>query len=565
MNEESRKRWEVAGAITPEVDAALKRYPRVLRQLLYNRCVKDEAASLQFLSAAPPEGADPYRLAGMSAAVDRIARAIDNGERIAVYGDYDADGVCATALMTTALSALGATVEPYIPNRFDEGYGLNNDALDELKNRRVSLVVTVDCGIRSLQEAGHAAAIGLDLIVTDHHDPGPDLPEALAVINPKLGGNEYPFNELAGVGTAYKLAIALAGRIPAPGFDPESLLDLVAIGTVADLVPLVSENRHLVREGLETLRTPQRQGLHALMHIAGVEPRTVTAGTIGFVLGPRLNAAGRLDSALAAYELLTTPEVMRAGELAQQLDRQNRERQRITREMQETAEQIAVPNGEVPLLLFAAHPDFNPGVVGLAASRLTELYYRPAIVGHFGEEYTRASCRSIPEFNITLDALDRCADLLERHGGHAAAAGFTVRNDRLDELEGRLTAIAGEKLAGMDLRPSIEIDMELKASELTMDLLNQIDLLQPTGNGNPEPIFITRRLQVADSRTVGNDGSHLKLRLVGDGKTIDAIAFRLGHLHGDLAGPLDVVFRFERNEYMGRTTPQMNVLDIRVH
>jgi single-stranded-DNA-specific exonuclease len=265
---------------------------------------------------------------------------------------------------------------------------------------------------------------------------------------------------------------------------------------------------------------------------------------------------------MAALNLLTTQEFMIAGQIAQQLDNQNRERQSITRAMQEIAEEIAISDGVVPLLLFAVHADFNPGVVGLAASRLTEQYHRPAVVGQLGETHTRASCRSIEDFNITA-ALDRCADLLDHYGGHAAAAGFTVRNDRLPELVARLETIAAEILADRDLRPVIEADMEVTVPELTMDVLNQIELLQPTGNGNPEPKFISRRLFVADSRPVGRDQSHLKLRLSQGGRTIDAIAFRQGNRHEELTGAVDVVYRFEKNEFRGSISPQMNVLDIR--
>ena len=562
MNSSPAKRWQIAPPIPPDADEALQRYPRILRQLLYNREVDTEQAALRFLSAASPAVTDPFLLTGMTAAVERIAAAIDTRDRIAVYGDYDADGVSATALMVQTLQALGARVEAYIPNRFEEGYGLNNDALDDLKDRGITLVVTVDCGIRAVEQATHAGSIGLELIITDHHNPGLVLPDALAVINPKQPGDAYPDKNLAGVGTAFKLAAALAARLPGNGFDPDSLLDLVALGTVADLVPLKGENRHLVRSGIDRLRQTQRQGLFSLMNVAEIKPETVSAATIGFMLGPRLNAAGRLDSALAAYELLTTDDVMVAGQLAMQLDNQNRERQSITRSTQERAEEIAIPDGEFPLLLFAAHPDFNPGVVGLAASRLTEQYYRPAVVGHFGETHTRASCRSIVEFNITA-ALDRCADLLDHYGGHAAAAGFTVRNDVLPDLVDRLEKIAAEELAHLDLRPLILADLEVSPAELTMDLLNQIVLLQPTGNGNPEPIFISRQLRVTDSHPVGRDGAHLKLKLTGDRKTIDAIAFRQGHLHDQLTGPVDVLYRFEKNEFRGYVSLQMNIVDIR--
>ncbi|NUM49355.1 MAG: single-stranded-DNA-specific exonuclease RecJ, partial [Anaerolineales bacterium] len=450
----------------------------------------------------------------------------------------------------------------YIPNRFDEGYGLNNEALSQLQNDGIQLVISVDCGIRSLDEAAHAQKIGLDLIITDHHTPGEDLPAAFAVINPKRKGDPYPDKDLAGVGVAYKVASALVSRHPRPNFSLEEVHDLVALGTVADLVPLIGENRALVRAGLRRMRAPQRQGLHSLMGVASLTAARVTATDIGFTLGPRLNAAGRLDSALSAYELLTTRDVFRAGQIAQYLDNQNRERQKLTRDMQTLAEALAVPDGETPYLLFAAHPDFNPGVVGLAAARLTEQYYRPAIVAHQDADTTRGSCRSIAEFHITA-ALDQCKELLLRHGGHAAAAGFTVPNENLPELVARLQQIAADQLSGEDLRPVIHADVEVQLADLNMDLLKELDLLQPTGYGNPDPVFVARGVKVVNSRPVGRDSSHLKLTL-GDGKKVlDAIAFKFGHWQGNMPPRVDVMFTFERNEYQGYVNLQLNVRDLK--
>ena len=426
-----QKRWDIPAKIPPDVDNALSAYKPILRQLLCNRELTTEQAAKSFLSAEVEFETNPLQLSGMSTAVERIRQAIARRKTIAVYGDYDVDGVTATALLVEALQWLGATVKPYIPHRFEEGYGLNREALDNLKADGASVVVTVDCGIRSLEEAVHARAIGLDLIVTDHHHPlGEELPAAVSVICPKQAGDVYPEKNLAGVGLAYKLAQALADD-PKSRVREERLLDLVALGTVADLAPLTGENRVLVRRGLKELRQTTRQGLFSLAAVAELALPGVTTSDIGFRLGPRLNAAGRLDSAVAALELLTTTDSVRAGQLAQQLEVQNRQRQALTRETQERAELLVFAEESEPMLLFAADESFNAGVVGLAASRLADTYYRPAVVASKGAEETRGSCRSIREFHIT-DALDQCADLLVRHGGHAAAAGFTVRNEKLD-------------------------------------------------------------------------------------------------------------------------------------
>jgi len=564
------KRWLVSAPITPAADAQLEKFPPILRQILFNRGYATDASARAFLRAEAAFDTSPFRMSNMEAAVERMLHAVDRGEPIAIYGDYDVDGVTATALLVQALRALGAGVREYIPNRFDEGYGLNVEALESLKAKGVRLVVSVDCGIRSPTEAAHARAIGLDLIISDHHHPDDFLPAAFAVINPKQPGDEYPDKDLAGVGIAYKIAQALFDRRPrtvdggnAADF-LAGLLDLVALGTVADLAPLVGENRALVRKGLQRIRATTRQGLFSLAAVSDLSLARTTAMNIGFMLGPRLNAAGRLDSALAAFKLLTTANPLEAGQLAQQLDIQNHERQTLTRKIQEQAEALARADDPEASLLFAAHPEFNSGVVGLAAARLSETYYRPAVVGQTLGDTTRCSCRSIPEFHIT-DALDQCRDILVRHGGHAAAAGFTVRNEHLPELVTRLKTIAAEKLDGRSLRRTLAADVEVPLGELNFEVLKYLDYLQPTGYGNPDAVFVSRNVQVKSSRTVGQEGKHLKLTLSDpiSRLTFDAIGFRLGELQPSLPSRVDVLYAFEANEFNGRTTLQLNLKDIK--
>jgi single-stranded-DNA-specific exonuclease len=559
-----KKRWLIPPALTAAADASLGAYPPVLRQILFNRGYATAAEANSFLNADPPSNTDPFLLRDMQVAVDRIRRALSAREQLAIYGDYDVDGVTATALLLQALRLLGGQVQAYIPHRFDEGYGLNTEALDSLMADGVGLVITVDCGIRSPAEALHAKKLGLDLIITDHHHPAAGaLPEAQAVINPKQAGDLYPDKDLAGVGIAYKLAQALLQDGGPSKPDLGDLLDLVALGTVADLAPLVGENRHLVRRGLRQIRETTRQGLFALATIAEIPIRKTNARHIGFTLGPRLNAAGRLESAQAALELLTTTDTMRAGQLAQQLDVQNRNRQALTRTMQAQAEALALAEDPDAYLLFAAHAEFNAGVVGLAASRLSETYYRPAIVGSVGPQETRASCRSIPEFHIT-DALDDCSDLLVRHGGHAAAAGFTVRNENRAELIFRLKALAAEKLGGRDLRPTVLADAEVSLTMVRPELIQTLSALEPTGYGNPDPAFVARAVRVKRSRTVGSEGRHLKLVLEDErGFAHDGIGFRLGQLQAELPAMVDVLFSYEINEFNGRLGYQLNVKDLK--
>ncbi|MBN1372534.1 MAG: single-stranded-DNA-specific exonuclease RecJ [Anaerolineaceae bacterium] len=556
------KRWEVGQPAPLDVFNALAEYPPVFRQVLYNRGIFTSEDAQRYLHPEQTQGFDPFLLKDMPKAVERVLYALDQQEKVVVYGDYDVDGVTATALLVEVLAALGANVNWHIPNRFDEGYGLNNEALHELAGRGVDLVITVDCGIRSPREANLAAQLGLDLIVTDHHHPAEELPEAAAVICHKQDGDGYPDKDLAGVGLAYKLAEALLMRRPLEGQPVENWLDLVALGTVADVVPLLGENRRLVRLGLARLRQGRRQGLLSLAGASGLRDLSqITAGDIGFVLGPRLNAAGRMDTALDSLRLLLERDPQRSGLMAQQLDGQNRDRQKQTVIIQEAATAMAQEAGGEDIL-FAFSPDFSAGLVGLAASRLVDAYYRPAVVGHIEDGHARASCRSIPEFHIT-QALDECRELLVRHGGHSVAAGFTVQLERLEELKSRLAEIAQRELGGRELVPVLKADAEIELDTLSPDLFGYLDLLEPTGQSNSVARFVSRNVRVVRSRTVGADAQHLKLTLSGGRIYFDAIAFRQGHWFGKLPETIDILYTFERNVYNGNVTMQLNIKDLR--
>jgi single-stranded-DNA-specific exonuclease len=565
MKRDLKKIWEVAPPVPTQTRSQLSKYNPVMRQLLFNRGIETQEQAEVYLEH---EGSlyDPFLLIGMDAAVERIARAIRQAEHIAVYGDYDVDGVTATSLMVQVLRSLGGKVKPYIPDRFEEGYGLNNAALDQLAEDEVTLILTVDCGIRSLAEAAHAQEKGLDLVISDHHEPKAELPAAVAVINPKQRGDPYPEKNLAGVGLAYKIAQALLQKLRGDAGQADAWLDLVAVGTVADIVPLSGENRAMVKAGLTLLRQGQRQGLRSLAGAAGFKTsENLSARDIGFMLGPRLNAAGRLESAMAAFDLLMAEDYQVAGPLALQLDDQNRERQRLTQSMQLEAEDLFAEYETAPLLIFAYKPEFDfrsAGLVGLVASRLTEAYYRPSIVACRENGFIRASCRSIPEFHIT-QALDECADLLVRHGGHAMAAGFTVQEENLSGLMNSLNAIAERELAQRELRPVLHADLELALRDLRPELLTDLDQLEPTGLGNRSAYFISRNLQIKRVILMGSEKQHLKL-VVSDGRiTYDAVAFRMGHLAERLPGRIDLLYAFERNFYNGRVTLQLMVRDIK--
>ncbi len=562
------KRWQIAPCVSSLVLArftARQLHPLVV-QILYNRGITTPEQAEAFLTPDALVG-NPFQMRGVNEAVDRIRRAIRAGEAIAVYGDFDVDGVTATALLVQTLESLGAQVKPYIPHRIDEGYGLNLDALKQLKEQGVSVVITVDCGVRSLPEVAFGKQIGLDMIVTDHHAPSEMLPDAFAIVNPKQPLCKYPSKELSGAGVAFKLSQALLradAQVPlskdrAP-LAEDALVDLVALGTVADLVPLTGENRALVQRGLSSLRQSERPGIQALIRQAALKPESIDAGTIGYTVGPRLNAAGRLESALMAYNLLVTQYPGEAEDLARKLEETNRERQRLTTEMTMKARDAVVSSAESERLLFVIAPEFPEGIVGLIASRLSEEFYRPSIAVHQGEDESRGSARSVSEFNIVA-ALDQCRDLLVRHGGHAMAAGFTVRNENMSELQARLKEIATRELAQSNLVSTLNVDAEATLGEMNLTLEKSLEQLAPFGYGNREPIFACRNLAVREARVVGTD--HLKLTLSDGNVLMDAIAFRQGSWLGNLPPHIDVAYQLEAQTWNGRTRLQLNVKDIK--
>ena len=563
-----QKEWLIA---RPAPDEHLRRYKHIspiLAQILLNRGFEDPDQAGRFLTASDLTE-DPFEIKDMPEAVTRIGAAIANQESIAVYGDFDADGVTATALLVQVLAALGADVRPYIPDRVEEGYGLNCPALEALAAAGVGLVVTVDCGIRSVFEVEAGLRAGLDIIITDHHSIGPEIPRAMAIINPQqksCGGN----TSLAGVGIAFMLAKALLldrwhnDRDHYPlNLRQSDLLDLVAIGTVADLAALNDgQNRRLVSHGLMTINEQRRPGLAALGKVARLRPGKITAADIAFMLGPRINAAGRLGSAMIAYKLLSASSKKTAEPYALELQRLNAERQQLTRQAQAAiSDQIGEIDGVD--LIFAGDEQLSPGIVGLVAGRLTERFYRPAVVLEYGEEESRASCRSIPEFNIT-HALDECADLLIRHGGHAMAAGFTVHNSNRDALRHALERKAKQSLAGQELRRRVQVDMEIDERNLRADLADELMRLEPTGHANPPASFMSRNLGLVSCRCVGDDGQHLKLKIARkDNAPIDAIGFGMGEWSSQMPGAIDAAYHLEMNEWNGRRSMQLKLIDIR--
>jgi single-stranded-DNA-specific exonuclease len=560
-----RAKWHVYPPLPQSFLGAHPDIPPLIAQCMHNRGLTTVHEMRRFVDGEY-EMSDPFRIKGVADAVTRIRQAIRDGELLAVYGDFDADGVTATALLFETLSALGSSVIPYIPHRVDEGYGLNNGAIGRLADKGVSLIITVDCGARAIREVDLARKLGVEVIITDHHSLGSQPPAGVAVVNTSREDCSYPFKGLSGVGIAYKLAQALLlvdRQLPVPThssyLDEDSLLDLVALGTVADLSPLVGENRTLVKKGLAQLAKASRPGLEALMEEANVARERVTAGTIGYTLGPRLNAAGRMDHAMLSFRLLTADSLTRARELARVLEQKNQSRRDVTGATLEAARLEVAEQDDQPLL-FAASQHYHEGVLGLAAQRLCDEYYRPVIVAKTGQEESVSSARSVDEFDVAA-ALDECAPLLKRHGGHSKAAGFTVSNENLPALKARLTEIAAERLAGQDLSPTIYIDAEIPHGELRPEHFLLCQRLEPLGAGNPEPLFLSSGLAVRDSRVVGD--RHLKLTLTDGGFAWDGIAFGMGDFLPDLASRIDVVFTPQVRIYRNTEQLQLKIEDLR--
>lgn len=555
-------RWNILPG--PEKSLAdTSEFPPLISRILFHRGLASPSQIEAFIASDSRLSGDPSLLPGMHEAVARIYRALLCGESIGVYGDFDADGVTATALLVEGLGKIGVTAVPYIPHRVTEGYGLKTDALENLRKQGISLVISVDCGITAVEPVIEAKRRGLDIIVTDHHVPLAQIPQAAAVIDPKLPGSCYPFPDLSGVGVAFKLLQAVFNGLGRQD-ELEMLFDLVALGTVADMVNLLGENRYLVKKGLRVLNESPRLGIREMAAQANLGERTLESESISFVLAPRLNAAGRLDHANASYRLLTTDSVDEARKLAAWLQQKNSERQELTADAVRVArEQVIVPG--IGGTLFASHPEFPAGICGLVASRLVDEYYRPAVVVRRGEQYSSGSCRSIPEFNMieALNGYEARGEGFLQFGGHAQAAGFTILTKNLTSLAAHLSQEADLRLAGVDLRPRIDVDAEVKLTDLGGDIYPWIQKLAPFGQGNPRPTFLSRGVEVMECRGMGNGGDHLRLKVRQGGTVWSAVSFGMGCHQAEVCSPLDIVFSVEADRWNGTERLRLNVLDFR--
>jgi len=531
--------------------------PSLIAQLLYNRGVKLEDIGL-FLSADRRLEGNPFLLPDISQAVSRVYKAVLSRQKIAVYSDFDVDGVTAIVILVEGLSRLGAEVIPYIPDRVNEGHGLKISALEKLHAQGANLVITADCGITDLAEVKQAQDMGMDMIITDHHIPLRSLPRAVAVIDPKRKDSVYPFLDLAGAGVAFKLLQALFHKDSREKWLTR-LLDLVVLATVTDLVSLVGENRYLVKEGLKELNNSSRVGIQEMVKLAGLKPGELDAEDISWVLGPRLNAAGRMNNASTSYQLLTTQSSEEARLLALELEGKNVERQKLTSEVLSQAREKLAAKLHLPVLI-ESDESYSIGVIGLVASKLVDEFYKPAIIINLGSELCQGSCRSIAEFDIA-SALAECHDLLTAFGGHPLAAGFTVARRNLAQLEQRLVRLATDKLGHLELRPELVIDAELPLTVLAGDTFNLIQKLSPFGRGNPQPTFLTRQVEVIECRNFGNHGEWLRLKLKQGNVTWQAVDFESQRKREEIPSHIDIVYNLEKSHWNGEEVLRLNLLD----
>jgi single-stranded-DNA-specific exonuclease len=564
------KKWLVKN-IDSEVVADLSEHLALgaaTASILAGRGISSPEEGRSFLSPSFSSMPDPFLLMGVEAAVTRLLKARHSGESVCIYGDYDVDGISGTALLVSFLRRCGLNCTYFIPNRFDDGYGLNIDSLGRIIDSGATLIVSVDCGITSLEEADFCRQMHIDLIIVDHHTPKSTVPNACAVINPLQSGCQYPFKSLAGVGVAFNLLVALRNRMRQDGFfavqvdepDVREWLDLVALGTIADVVPLTGQNRIYAHFGLKRLEASQRPGIEALKLVSGVKG-TVSCGQVGFRLAPRLNAAGRMESAVPGVELLLGSDAHQTSALAGELDVANAERQSIEWSMFAEAVDMIEKAGDYPARrsIVLASATWHQGVVGIVASRIAERFYRPTILIALDDEGNgKGSGRSIPGFHL-LEALNSCADYLDRFGGHRYAAGVGVKGISMNDFSLEFEKVAAATLGNAELMPMLEIDAEVMPIDVNEKLVNELKRLEPFGAGNPEPTLLLRGMKILDRRVVGED--HLKLRLSAGGQIFNAIAFRQSDFNSE--GSIDVAFFPELNVWNNRETLQLRVKDMR--
>lgn len=562
--------WKILSEPDPSLVWALKKeldLPEVAAKILVNRELSDPQMAESFLKPTLSDLLDPFLLKDIDRGVERVIYALKENQKIMIFGDYDVDGITAVSLIFLVLNRLGGDVSYYLPNRMVEGYGLSEEGIVEANKRKAKLLITVDCGVTAKKEVDFANSLGIDCIITDHHEPSEVLPDACAIIDPKQKGKEYPGGELSGVGVAFKFAQGLYKRLGQDESELEQHLDLVALGTSADIVPLTKENRILTKFGMAQLSRTTKAGLKSLIFISGILGRNIGTGQIVYILAPRINAVGRLGDAAKAVKLLTTKDENIASQLARELDKDNKTRKNIDEKT--LSEALELIEKDVDLskdkIIVLSSPSWHQGVIGIVASRLVERFHRPCMMIAIDEDEGKGSARTIPKFSL-YHVLKECEKYLIKYGGHEYAAGFSISPDKIDLFRKRLKTISSQRLSFDDLIPKLTIDCEIKLSSIDQNLVDSLELFSPFGPKNFCPVFLTKNLEIfGEPYIVGNN--HLRLKVKKGDSIFDAIGFGLG----DWVKPLsmkrikiDLVYMIEKNEWNGNTRFQLRIKDLKI-
>lgn len=557
------KKWEFYNSDEKLVDEICEKYNlnKVIGKIIVNRHVVNDEDVRIFITPTRDDFHDPFLFKGMDIAVERIIKAINNKEKILIYGDYDVDGITSTTVLKKYLMDRGISVDTYIPNRLHEGYGLNKNAIDTIKERNIDLIITVDCGISAIEEVDYAVSLGMDVIVTDHHEVGEKLPKALAVIDAKRKDNTYPFRSLAGVGVVFKLIQALSIKLEIKPEEYLKYLDLVCVGTISDIVPLEGENRTIAKLGLMLIKVTRNLGLRELIKSSGY--KEIDSNTISFGVAPRINACGRMGHEEEALKLFLAEDLESATKITKELNEYNTLRQSTEKAIYEEAVQEIDRNHlDEKNSIVLGGKGWHHGVIGIVSSKVTDKYYKPSILLSFEDDIAKGSGRSVPGFDL-YEGLTKCEDLLEKYGGHSMAVGLTLKKENLEKFKERFEQIAKEKNI-KELVPIIYIDDELKLKDINMELVKSLSILEPFGEANKVPLFLIKNLKIDSIRAL-SEGRHLKLTLRDENFVINAIGFELGYLADEyrIGDRIDVVGTLEINSFNGFSSIQINMKDIR--
>lgn len=557
-----KKKWEYINKTDEEIEYIMNKFnvSRLVAKVIANRDFRTDEEILNFLNPDINKIYDPYLMLDMDIAVDRVIKAINNKEKILIYGDYDVDGITSITVIKKFIETLGNIPLTYLPNRLDEGYGLNKPAIDEIAKMNVDLMITVDCGISAIEEVDYIKSKGFDVIITDHHECGEILPNAVAIINPKREGSPYPFKQLAGVGVAFKFIQAISMKL---GLDRKAYLkylDIVCVGTIADIVPLINENRIIAKNGLELLKITKNVGIKALLKQCGFNH--IDSSVISFGLSPRINACGRIGNPQKALDLFLTEDVNEAKKLAEELNNANIQRQNIEKKIFENAKKIIEENNyQNDSIIVLGHDDWHHGVIGIVASKIVELYYKPCILVCFEGEKGKASGRGIAGFDL-FSAISNFGNLLEKYGGHEMAVGLSINRENFDEFRKKLIEYCNNNME-KDPVNVIKVDSEVKSNDISLDTIISLKVLEPFGEKNPVPVFVYKNIKIDSIRTLG-EGKHLKLNFKDNQVVYDAIGFNLGYLKEEFncGDKVDVVHNLEINKFNNIEKVQLNVKDI---